>query len=191
VRAALARTGRPSTPVREPGGAHDGPAPRPSAPDGDPFDPPRAHGRRAIRILVVLAFALALLVPTGLALADRWRAVDRSSDATMADWLDDAMGGLSRDAVVVSWWSYSTPLWYGTLVEGRRPDLLIVDDSDIVSENLGSVEDVIDHYLGIRPVYVIRATVADLEALALRYALEPVGRPAGVYRVTGTLETQP
>ena len=77
-------------------------------------------------------------------------------DAAMADWLDDAIGGLSRDAVVVSWWSYSTPLWYGKLVEGRRPDLLIVDDSDIVSENLGGVDDVIDHYLGIRPVYVIR-----------------------------------
>ena len=76
--------------------------------------------------------ALALLVPTGLALQARWRAVDRSSDTAMADWLDDAMRRLDEDAVVVSWWSYSTPLWYGTLVEGRRPDMLIVDDSDIV-----------------------------------------------------------
>ena len=144
-----------------------------------------------IRTSVALAVALALLVPTGIALADRWRAADRSADTAMADWLDDAMDGLSRDAVVVSWWSYSTPLWYGTLVEGRRPDLLIVDDSDIVSEGLGSVEDVIDRYLGVRPVYVIRATAADLAALALRYALELAGRPTGVYRVTGTLETQP
>ena len=109
--------------------------------------------------------------------ADRWRAADRSGDTAMADWLDDAMRGLDRNAVVVSWWSYSTPLWYGTLVEGRRPDLLVVDDSDIANENLGSVEDVIDHYLGTRPVYVIRATTADLEALALRYVLEPAGRP--------------
>ena len=95
--------------------------------------------------------------------------------------------GRRRGLVVV----YSTPLWYGTLVEGRRPDLLVVDDSDIVNESLGSVEDVIDHYLGNRPVYVIRSTAADIEALALRYVLEPAGRPTGVYRVTGTLETQP
>jgi hypothetical protein len=135
--------------------------------------------------------ALALLVPTGLGLEERWRAADRSGDTAMATWLDDAMSGLARDAVVVSWWSYSTPLWYGTLVEGRRPDLLVVDDSDIVNENLGSVEEVIDQYLGVRPVYVIRATTKDLEALALRYVLEPAGRPAGVYRVTGTLEIQP
>jgi hypothetical protein len=141
--------------------------------------------------VITLAVALALLVPTGLALQDRWQAVDRSGDTTSAQWLDDAMNGLAEGAVVVSWWSTSTPLWYGTLVEGRRPDLLIVDDSDIVNDGLGSVEDVIDHYLGTRPVYVIRSTAADIEALALRYVLEPAGRPAGVYRVTGTLETQP
>lgn len=152
---------------------------------------PSGTGRLGVRTLVALAVALALLVPTGLGLEERWRAADRSGDTAMATWLDDAMSGLAHDAVVVSWWSYSTPLWYGTLVEGRRPDLLVVDDSDIVNENLGSVEEVIDRYLGVRPVYVIRATTKDLEALALRYVLEPAGRPAGVYRVTGTLEIQP
>ena len=190
VEAALARARRPSTPA---GSRAPRTAVSPRSPVPRTTIPSIRRGLRPPRDphVVALAVALALLVPTGLALADRWRAVDRSADTAMADWLDDAMGGLSRDAVVVSWWSYSTPLWYGTLVEGRRPDLLIVDDSDIVNENLGSVEDVIDHYLGIRPVYVIRATAADLEALALRYVLEPAGRPTGVYRVTGTLETQP
>ena len=70
----------------------------------------------------------------------------------MAHWLDDAMAGLDPDAVVVSWWSYSTALWYGTLVEGRRTDLRIVDDSTRESEGLGSVDDVIDANLGTRPV---------------------------------------
>ena len=191
VETVLARARRPTERAGDPAAARDEPVAGPGDADDDPFDRPSGMGRLAARTSVALALALALLVPTGIGLADRWRAADRSGDTTMADWLDDAMGGLGRDAVVVSWWSYSTPLWYGTLVEGRRPDLLVVDDSDIVHESLGSVEDVIDRYLGVRPVYVIRATTADLEALALRYVLEPAGRPAGVYRVTGTLETQP
>jgi hypothetical protein len=193
--AVLARARRLAEPAHGPAATGDEPAAGRASTSGgtndDPVDRPSGAGRRAVRTVIALAVALALLVPTGLALQDRWQAVDRSGDTTSAQWLDDAMNGLAEGAVVVSWWSTSTPLWYGTLVEGRRPDLLIVDDSDIVNDGLGSVEDVIDHYLGTRPVYVIRSTAADIEALALRYVLEPAGRPAGVYRVTGTLETQP
>ena len=92
---------------------------------------------------------------------------------------------------MVSWWSYSTPLWYGTLVEGRRPDLAIIDDSDARRTTASaSVADVIDANLGVARCYVIRRP-ADLAHLAVRYRIEPVGRPAGVYRVTGLVETDP
>jgi len=66
----------------------------------------------------------------------------------------------------------------------------IVDDSTRETEGLGSVEDVIDANLGLRPVYLIRlpGDIADLER---RYAIEPVDRPGGVYRVTGRLEAAP
>ncbi len=147
--------------------------------------------RLAARTSVVLALAAALMLPAVLDLPARWRAADRSHDLLYAGWLDDAMRSMDEDAVVVSWWSNSTTLWYGTLVEGRRPDLLIVDDSDIVYDGLGSAEAVIDHYLGTRPVLVIRSSPSDIASLAVRYVLEPVGRPAGVYRVTGTRETAP
>ncbi len=152
---------------------------------------PAAPGRLAARTSVALALGVALLVPTGLGLSGRWRAADRSGDTAMSAWLDDAMTRMDPDAVVVSWWSYSTTLWYGTLVEARRPDLLIVDDSDLVYEKLGSAEDVIARYLGRRPVLVIRSSSADIDALAVRYVLEPLVRPAGVYRVTGPRETAP
>jgi hypothetical protein len=152
---------------------------------------PAAPGHPAARTSVALALSAALLVPTSLGLAARWHAVDRSGDTAPAVWLEDAMARMDPDAVVVSWWSYSTTLWYGTLVEGRRPDLLIVDDSDLVYDHLGSAEDVIDHYLGQRPVLVIRSSASDIEALAVRYVLEPLVRPAGVYRVTGPRETAP
>ncbi len=146
--------------------------------------------RGPARTTVALALAAILVVPTLIAFPARRDLVDRSGDTEMAHWLDDAMAGFDQDAVVVSWWSYSTPLWYGTLVEGRRPDLRIVDDSTRETEGLGSVDDVIDANLGVRPVLVIRLP-ADLEDLTHRYTIEPVDRPSGVFRVTGRLEPQP
>jgi hypothetical protein len=148
----------------------------------------RWHG--PARAAVAIALAVVLVLPTLVAFPDRRGVVDRSRDTEMAHWLDDAMDGFDHDAVVVSWWSYSTPLWYGTLVEGRRTDLRIVDDSTRETEGLGSVDDVIDASLGVRPVLVIRLP-ADLEDLRHRYTIEPVDRPSGVFRITGRLEPQP
>ena len=51
---------------------------------------------------------------------------------------------MHENAVVVSWWSYSTPLWYAQLVEGRRPDIDIIDDRTRLDRNLGDIYDVID-----------------------------------------------
>ena len=70
------------------------------------------------------------------------------------------------------------PLWYAQLVEGRRPDLWVVDDRTRLDEDLGDVSDVIDANLGARPVYVIRSTSASCAALG-RYRLTPVSLPAG------------
>ena len=67
-------------------------------------------------------------------------------------------GGLPENSVIVSNWYDSTTLWYGQLVEGRRPDVFIVDDTMRVAagDNLGEVWDVIDTYLGHRPVFLLR-----------------------------------
>ena len=81
--------------------------------------------------------------------AARYAAVDESRD-------DRARGAVGRrvpcaiepDAVIVSWWSYSTPLWYAQLIEDRRPDISIVDDRTRLDENLGDITDVIDANLG-------------------------------------------
>jgi hypothetical protein len=146
--------------------------------------------RVAARGAVALLLGAALLVPTWQSLTARHDAIDRSADTATATWMRQALDALAPDAVVMSWWSYSTPLWYGTLVEGRRPDVTIVDDSNLVYQNLGTAADVIASYLGRRPVYVIRSSGADLQALAVRFVLTASGAP-GVYRVTGTLETTP
>jgi hypothetical protein len=79
---------------------------------------------------------------------------------------------MAPNAVIVSWWSYSTPLWYAQRVEGRRPDITIVDDRTRLDEHLGSLTDVIDADLPSRPVYVIRLDRNEVGLLAQRYQLD-------------------
>jgi hypothetical protein len=130
-------------------------------------------GRQAVMGAAGLALAAGLLVPGLLELDTRFRAVDLSRDRGAAQWLDATLARLEPDAVVVSWWSYSTPLWYAQHVEGRIPEVTIVDDRTRLDEELGEVGDVIERYLGRRPVYLIRASTGELRRLADAYELEP------------------
>jgi hypothetical protein len=145
----------------------------------------------APRTVMAIAVGLALLVPTGTALSARWRAQDRSGETWVDTWLDQALDVTAPDAVVISWWSYSTPLWYAQLVEGRRPDIFILDDRIRVERNELDLDAVIAGYLPQRPVYVIRSTSAEIQDLATRWDLEWAGGPANLYRVTGKKETTP
>jgi hypothetical protein len=166
---------------------------RPPGPAGDPVgagpgvtqadlgeDPPgpRSPRRAALRVLLGAAAATVLLVPVLAPVPDRWRALDASRDRSASRWVDAVLAALPPEAVVVSWWSMSTPLWYARWVEGRRPDVTIIDDRDIVDEGLRNVAGAIDLHLGERPVYVIRLS-RDLPALEEAYVLERVeGIPA-------------
>jgi transmembrane protein TMEM260 (protein O-mannosyltransferase) len=133
-------------------------------------------GQLSARRQEVTAAVLAavLLVPTVLVLPGRLATVDVSRDHAAAAWLDRILPLLGPEAVIVSWWSYSTPLWYAQRVEGRRPDIFIADDRTRLDQGLGDVPDVIDDNLGRRPVYVMRQDPADIAALAERYDLEYV-----------------
>ena len=130
------------------------------------------RGRPGPAILAAV-LALALLLPTALELDARSRSLDASTDTGAARWLDATIARLEPDAVVISWWSYSTPLWYAQLVEGRIPDVTIVDDRTRLDQELGEVEDVIDRYLGQRPVYLIRADGGEIARVGLQYRLDP------------------
>lgn len=150
---------------------------------------PASPGIDPVRAGLALVLGLALLVPTGVGLRDRWVQQDLSRSTMAPQWLDQAFAALAEDAVVISWWSYSTPLWYGTLIEGRRPDITIVDDRTRLDEGLGEVTDVIEANLDRRPVYLIRLTEAEVDALRGRYTVEAVGQPGNLFRVTGRAET--
>ncbi len=137
-------------------------------------------GRRAHRSptgpdpILALGLAAALLIPTAFALPGRLARVDRSGDFAAREWLDRSLAEMHPDAVVVSWWSYSTPLWYAQHIEGQRPDLTVIDDRTRLDQGLGDITDVIDANLPTRPVYVIRVDPVELATLERRYVLEPV-----------------
>jgi hypothetical protein len=132
------------------------------------------EGRRRLQPVVAVVLAAVFLVPTAIELQDRYHAVDRSQDTLARVWVDHALSVMERDAVIVSWWSYSTTLWYAQVVEGRRRDIDIIDDRTRLDRNLGDVYDVIELYLPTRPVYVIRIEPAEIAGIRERYVLDPI-----------------
>jgi len=158
----------PAQEVVAPDGAAALPVTSGPAPDGDP-DPGGVRARAAI--LAVLLGAM-LLVPTVAVVPDRFKAVDMSQRTDAASWVDHVMDTVEPNALILSWWSYSTALWYAQCVDGQRPDVAIIDDRTRLDENLGGLDDVIDANLGHRPVYVVRLDQRDVQGLAERYQLD-------------------
>jgi hypothetical protein len=144
-------------------------------PDSDP-EPDVSQPARSFRAVpdpvLALGLAASLLIPTASALPYRLARVDRSADLEARQWVDKALLVMRPDAVVISWWSYSTPLWYAQHIEGQRPDLAVIDDRTRLDLGLGDVTDVIDANLPNRPVYVIRVDPAEIAALERRYVLD-------------------
>jgi Protein of unknown function (DUF2723) len=142
-------------------------------------------GRLAVTTLV----GALLLVPAISDLDSRRADADRSRETFAARWLAEALPAIPQGAVLVSWWSTSTPLWYAQHVEGQRPDLFIVDDRTMLDLDLGRAPDVVRRYLGSRPVCVIRANDRDLEELTGQFAMTKLvgDGSTAVYEVTGIL----
>ena len=148
--------------------------------------PDSIHQRTVPAGLVATMLAgVILLGPAVVDFGDRARTVDRSRQDVAARWLDRAVAVLEPNAVVVSWWSYSTTLWYGQHVEGRLPGVEIIDDRTRLDRELGSLGDVIDRFLDRRPVYVIR--LDDWQEVEQDYVIEmvPMPMPDSLGRVVG------
>ncbi len=141
--------------------------------------------RRLLSSLVASSLALVLLAATIVPVPDRLGRLDASNETHGREWLEAMLTALEPNAAVISWWSYSTPLWYGRWVEGRRDDIVIIDDRDVLDDGYGNAAAAIDRFIGERPVYVIRLE-RDLPALRERYVLErieAVPSPGDLYRV--------
>ena len=150
--------------------------------DGSPGTRPAA-----VRIIASAVMGLVLVAPAVLAAPATRLVVDQSADTRAADWSRWAFQVAAPGAVLVTWWDYSTPLWYRQLVLGERADVSIVDDRTRIDEGLGSVDDVIHANLGRGPVYLVQRD-EDLPALEGTWQLDVVPDPGGLqplFRVVG------
>jgi hypothetical protein len=109
-----------------------------------------------------------------LAIAEiNWSAADRSGDRGGDTFVDTVLDALPPGAAILSEWDASTPLWHARYVLGRRPDVLIVDDTNVVYEGWGSRERRIASLICDRPVFIIRLSDDDLDATRAAFRLEP------------------
>jgi Protein of unknown function (DUF2723) len=102
-----------------------------------------------------------------------WSAADLSDDRSGPTYVDAVFSSLPADAAILSNWDASTPLWYGQHVEGRRSDILIVDDTNIVYENWGTREARIASLICTRPVFIERLDGSELIPTRQAYNLVP------------------
>jgi len=118
--------------------------------------------------LAVLACAFAI----GLA-ATNWQASDRSGEHGGDTYVDAMFGALPPDAAILTPWDASAPLWHAQFVLGQRPDVLVVDDTNVVYEGWGTRERRIASLICDRPVFILRLKDSDLEPTRAGYRLEP------------------
>jgi Protein of unknown function (DUF2723) len=102
-----------------------------------------------------------------------WAGADRSGDLSAQGYVDALFDTLPDNAAVLSVWDSSTPLWHAQLVLDRRPDILVVDDTDIVYGGWGTRERRIASLICERPVFILRLKDSDLEPTRAAYRLEP------------------
>jgi len=126
----------------------------------------RSVGAGRLGSVAALGFALVLC-------AANWGASDRSDDRSAETFVDTVLAALPPDAAILSEWDASTPLWHARWVLDRRPDVQIVDDTNIVYDGWGTRERRIADLICVRPVFILRLEDIDLEATRAAYRLEP------------------
>jgi len=132
----------------------------------------RWWGRAARPDPETLVGAAALMLALALG-AMNWSASDRSADRTGQDYLNAVFTALPPHAAILTIWDTSTPLWYGQHIEGLRPDVLVVDDTNIVYEHWGTRERRIASLICDRPVFILRLDDRDLVPTKNAYRLVP------------------
>ncbi|HEY0442878.1 MAG TPA: DUF2723 domain-containing protein, partial [Candidatus Limnocylindrales bacterium] len=131
----------------------------------------RAGRTRGIGPAVVVAGGAILAV---LVASANWGVMDRSADRSGNAYVDEVLAALPANTVLLSEWDVSTPLWYARLVDGRRPDVTVIDDSNIVYDGWGTREKAAASFVCDRPVFMLRLDEQALEPTRAMFRVEPV-----------------
>jgi hypothetical protein len=113
--------------------------------------------------------AMLLLLPVSLLPLNAERVRPVSAEC----FVDGVLSKAPPRTIVMSWWSYSTPLWYGLYVKHRRPDVEVVNALEAAPAELDRRVD------EGRPIYLIEPDWI-LEPIGERYRLEPVDVGCGM-----------
>ncbi len=129
-------------------------------------------GLRRPRVAQLLVPGIALVMAAGL-WGVNWHAADRSLDRGAEAYIAAMFAALPVDAAVLTEWDVSTPLWHAQLILGQRPDILVVDDTNVVFEGWGTRERRIKALICERPVFILRLRDSALEATRAAFTVEP------------------
>ncbi len=110
--------------------------------------------RRLAGVAGGIVVTLGSLLAAG-SLVTGYAAHDQSANRDADLWVASVHRALPPNAVVISWWSYSTPLWHHRWVLGERPDVTIIDDRNILDDGYRTMARAVAAHLGRRPVYVV------------------------------------
>lgn len=99
-----------------------------------------------------------------------YKLVDKSRDYAAQEYSKNIFNQVLPNSVILSWWSYSTPLWYRQRVLQERQDI------KILNKNKWEWKSYVDEFILTRPVYIIE----NEPMVAVDYKLIPVG---SVYQV--------
>jgi Protein of unknown function (DUF2723) len=114
----------------------------------------RRARRRLTGAAAAFVIVLGALLPAA-SLVGGYEAHDQSQNREADAWVASVHEELPPNAVIISWWSYSTPLWYHRWINGARPDVTIIDERNILDEGYRTMHNAIRSFYGERPVYVV------------------------------------
>jgi hypothetical protein len=117
------------------------------------------------------AVALAAAAFAVMLIAVNLPTADKSGDRSARTYVDTLFAALPAGAAILSFWGPSPPLWHAQLVLGERPDVLVVDDTNIVYEGWGTHEARIDPLICSRPVFILPVRDSVLDPLRERFAV--------------------
>jgi hypothetical protein len=113
------------------------------------------------------AFAVALI-------AGNLPTADKSADRSARTFVDMVWAALPENAAILSFWGTSPPLWHAQQVLGERPDVLVVDDTNVVYEGWGTREARIASLICTRPVFILPVNSRILDPTRKTYDVTPV-----------------